>query len=176
MLACGNSQGESSTGDQQEGKFFDVPSYFEAQISQLRRAQQDTLDYEKHLEINQQTDVQQLDTLDLQQELKLFRESGINKISWQDKYSADSTYQDGRLQQVEYRAQDEKLRTRLLRVQFSDNGEPSRVHIENRTDNPLLQAQQYLTYLPGKGFEIKQAQQMRFMSERNVRVEVQFLR
>ena len=174
ILFYGCSGGNTAESlDPDEHKFFGVEDYFQSEIERLNQEQPAVT---KTLNLNGKEDVLQPDSVDFAAELEVFSNSGINKVSWLDRYTADTTRTaDGALQQTRYEAQDDKLRTRLVEVTYSD-GDPSRVYIRNRTENLVLNASQQLTYRPAEEVIIEQQQRIRFLKPNTLRIHIQFNR
>jgi hypothetical protein len=171
IVLWGCSNDESTSGDPETDRFFDVEGYFEGEIDRLQREQPDFL---KEVSLNGKQESIQPDTLDFEKELSVFLNSDINKVSWIDSYSADTTrHDDGSIATTVYKAQKEKLRTRLLEVSYEADT-PRRVRIINRTENAVLDADQELIYEPETGMEIQQTQQIRFMKPNEISIAVRF--
>lgn len=170
FLGCSGGNTAESL-DPETNTFFPVETYFQ---NEAERLQQEQPRITKTLSLNDKEEVLRPDTLDFSEELKVFTNSGINKVSWLDRYTADTTRaDDGAIEQIRYQAQDDKLRTRLVEVTYND-GVLAEVHIRNRTENIVLDAQQELTYRPGKEVVIKQEQQIRFMKPNSLQIHLQF--
>lgn len=174
ILFYGCSGGNTAESlDPDENKFFGVEDYFQSEIERLNQEQPAVT---KTLNLNGKEDVLQPDSVDFAAELEVFSNSGINKVSWLDRYTADTTRTaDGALQQTRYEAQDDKLRTRLVEVTYTDD-DPSRIHIRNRTENLVLNATQQLTYRPGEEVIIEQQQRIRFLKPNTLRIHIQLNR
>jgi hypothetical protein len=166
---CANE--ESAPGDTETDRFFDVAGYFEGEIDRLQSEQPNS---QKEVSLNGERESIQPDTLDFAEELSVFLNSDINKVSWIDSYSADTTrHDDGSIATTVYKAQKDKLRTRLLEVVYKADT-PQRVRIVNRTENAVLDADQELIYEPATGIEIQQTQQIRFMKPNEISIAVRF--
>ena len=150
--------------------FFDLKGYMNTQIEDLNE-RQPTL--EKRIQVDGQKETQQLDSLDYEKELRMFLRSDINRKAWFDKYKADSTLENGNLQQIRYTTDAEDLKTQLLEIQY-EQGEVSQIYIENRTESVVADVRQELLYEVGKGYRLFTAQQTAMSSEQEVIVKVEW--
>ena len=155
-----------------ESSFFDLKNYFETQqaiLSKLKRVIKIATIDGKHVE-------KELDSLDFNEELKVFEASDINKVAWMDKYQVDSIFdENGMLDQIVYKATDEKLRTQQLSVSFDQN-EVDTIEIFNNSSSGVAKLQQHLLYIPNSGYRIESTQKTTFSEEHVVTVDVQFLK
>jgi hypothetical protein len=150
--------------------FFDLKGYMNAQIEDLN-ARQPAL--EKRIQVDGQKETQQFDSLDYAKELSMFLRSDINRKAWFDKYTADSTLQNGNLQSIRYTTDTRDLKTRLLEIEY-EQGEVSRIYIENKTESVVADVRQELLYEVGKGYRLFTAQQTAMSAEQEVIVEVEW--
>ena len=143
--------------------FFDLAAYIDAEADRwaaLGPVSKTTLVAGRE---NQKT----VSNLDFSEELAPFRRADINRIAWLDRYAVDSSANE-----VTYRALDDELRTRLLKITRS-GGEVARIDIENVTDGPVVNTRQFLTYLPGERYEIRATQRVVLMDSTVLRVLVE---
>ena len=155
----------------QEPSFFDLKSYFESQREILSGKK----NFYKATVINDARTEKKLDTLDFAAELKVFEESDINKIAWIDKYRVDSIFNDkGELVNLLYQANNEKLRTRSLKISFEKN-QIDTIDIYNNASGSVAKLEQRLRFIPSFGYTIKSTQKTTLSDEQVVVVEVQFL-
>jgi hypothetical protein len=152
--------------------FFDLKGYFEKEIQRLNQAQPKV---QKKVMLNDKGEEKQLDHLDFATELAVFGESDINRRDWMDKYRIDSTLQNNQLTALHYTATDDKLRTRQLDVEFQ-NGNVSKIFIQNGAKTMVAGSQQALTYLPAEGYFIQSNQRTAISKDRVLRVEVRFVK
>ncbi|NRB63439.1 MAG: hypothetical protein HRU40_10535 [Saprospiraceae bacterium] len=168
MMSCTSADSAIDEMDRQP-LFFDVRAFFDEEIAALNKKQPQV---RKTLDLNGVKEEFLTDSLDFSNELSLFLNSEINKVSWRDSYQADTTLgADQHIQQTRYVALDDKLQTRLVVVEYK-NQIPSVIRIVNETKNIILAATQELVYEVGVRFSIDQTQQLKFMTENIVRVEV----
>jgi hypothetical protein len=167
LAACQMRESAESGGPK---PFFDLKGYINAQIEALN-ALQPTL--EKRIQVDGQNETQELDSLDYEKELRMFLRSDINRKAWFDKYEVDSTFENGTLESVRYTTDTEDLKTSLLEVEY-EQGEVSRIYIENKTESVVADVRQELLYEPGQGYRLFTAQKTAMSSEQEVIVEVEW--
>lgn len=156
----------------QQWVFFDIKGYFEKEIQRLNRIKPTV---QKKVTLNGKSEEKQLSGLDFKNELNLFIQSDINRPDWIDKYRTDSIFQENQLQSIRYTALDEKLRTRQLTIDFK-NGKVSKVYAQNGGKTMVAGSQQQLTYAPSEGYFIQSLQHTAISKDRNLRVDVLFLK
>lgn len=170
LLGCSSPQSGADLAPDQQN-FFDIEGYFNEEIDRLEDLKPTI---EKIVSLDGTSETIRPDSLNYENELSVFVNSDINKISWMDRYAADTLRNaDRALQSVRYEAQDDKLRTRLIEIDYRD-GRPDKINILNRTENALLEARQELSYEPNRGFSIQQRQQIRFMKPNEAGITVTF--
>ncbi|MEL6142545.1 MAG: hypothetical protein AAFU67_13105, partial [Bacteroidota bacterium] len=145
LISCGSSTNEASGAG---NIFFDLPGYFDQITSATQQFRG-----EKTLVLNGQEESRELKEADLTSDLALFRSADINRPAWKDKYEIVARGKD-----TSYVALDTTLRTQLLRVQRSANGEVSRIEIKRRSGNVLSSGQQEMVFEPGIGYSIYSTQ------------------
>ncbi len=170
LAGCTPSAPTADTPNQQLPRFFDLPSYFQAQIDSL---ESDRPGLEKTLTVNGKQEVVSPENPSFREELKPFLNADINKLSWLDKYQADTLLRNEQILQTTYSATDDKLAIRAVTVQW-EAGQPKTVTINSRTNNFLLKAEKNLRYESGAGYEIEQTQKMRLMKQNHIRISGQF--
>ncbi|MEM1323967.1 MAG: hypothetical protein AAGG75_27145 [Bacteroidota bacterium] len=153
----------------QQSQFFDLKQYFKEQEEALAKYKQ----AEKTTTINGKTETKLIDEIDFAEELAVFADSDINKASWLDRYEVDSTLNTaGQLQQLQYHALDDKLRTKSLVIDFKD-GQVLHIAIENTSSNAINTSQQVLKYRADEGYSIQSRQKVVGAEERVLGVSVQ---
>lgn len=154
-----------------EATFFNLKGYFKSQQATLLAQN----GFKKKTTIDGQEIERSLDSLDFSQELKVFEASDINKIAWMDKYQVDSTFDpSGTLRELNYKAEDEKLRTQRLRVSFNQNQTVDTIEVFNNSTGNIATLKQRLRYIPTYGYLIESTQKTALSEEHVVAVEVQF--
>ncbi len=166
--ACQPSDADGPVGP----SFFDIKGYFEGEIQRLRNNQQLA---NKYLEVNNSSEQLEGVELDYEKELSSFLKADINKVSWQEKYQADTLLSgEGRPEQITYKALDPDLRTQSVQINFKEE-QVANIQISNRTENPVLYNSQELRYDPSKGYRIKSHQKLKLSPPQEIKIEVQFV-
>lgn len=166
---------QSSAGaglDQEEKSFFDLRAFFEEEIVRL---QAENPKVKKEIEINGKQEQKTQEEVDFEKELAIFIRSDINKPAWRDKYGVDSVVVSNDLIRVDYVALDSTLKTRLLSIEFED-AVVNKVMITNKTNSPLIQSQQQLTFEPKKGYQISNQQDLSLSDDSSLRIVATFER
>ncbi len=131
--------------------FFDLKSYFSDEIKRLGHA----VKGKKSIRINGTLEEKDFDVIDIENDLSAFIASDINKPTWYDQYAIDSVFNNaGELTKIQYTARKDILKTQKIEVQFKAAA-VSGIIIENANNNLLENSQQYLSYFPDEGYEIK---------------------
>lgn len=151
-------------------RFFDLKGYVEQQATLLQQKQPSI---KKTITSGSIEETKILQDIDWTKELGLFTKSDINKPSWADKYSIDSIAKEGGFMLLQYKAQDPDLATRQLDIELKGEVVHS-VFVINQVTNAIYQSQQYLTYIPQKGYTIKKKQAVQLMDKDDYEIEVTF--
>ncbi len=130
--------------------FFDLKGYMSQQVEGLKASKPRV---KKRVSINGKSEEQLSDHINFEEELAIFMNSDINKPAWSDKYSKDSSFAGGQLQNIRYLAKEENLKTQMLQVSFS-GGVVSKIELKNRASAAIVTAEEVMTYTPGKGYSI----------------------
>jgi hypothetical protein len=153
-----------------DGPFFNLRIYFNEEISKLKAK----TPIRKQVTVGGETEEQVLDSLDFNRELRAFSESDINKPAWFDLYRIDSISANGQLQQLQYRALEEDLRTREIDIDWMDGEQVEQIRILRRSESPLAKSKQELIYRPSEGYQIRSWQEIQFGEDTEILVEVFF--
>lgn len=151
--------------------FFDLKGFVAQEIEQLQKQQPQA---RKQVAVNGQQESLPFDSLNYEKELQVFIRSDINRPAWTDKYKADTILEHGQVRALSYEALAEDLKTRLLSVQFTEEGKVKEIKIENRTQSPVADVRQDLTYTPGNGYRLLTAQSTALSEEKEVEVSVRW--
>lgn len=160
VMACTFFQCQSSvsTATNQEDKvFFDLRAFFEQEIVRLKA---ENPKIKKEIEINGKQEQQTQEGVDFEKELAIFMRADINKPAWREKYKIDTTMVANQLARLAYAAIDSSLKTRFLSIEFDQKEEVEKVFISNKTNSPLIQSEQQLTFEPAKGYRIENRQDL----------------
>ncbi len=152
--------------------FFDLKAFFAEERIALKKVKA----YTKEIQLDDKSEQQKLDSLDLSIELALFIKSDINKPAWLDQYKIDSLFDaKGQLHHIHYRAMDEDLRTRSLSIAFSDSGQVDSLFVHNASSSMVAESDEWLSYIPQYGYQIKNRQLVTAQSEHTLTVDVKFV-
>ena len=165
-----------STTEQEDNKpnfFFSLENYFEKEIARLNQEQPKV---SKRITLEGKEEVKEFDTLDYQKELITFSNADINKIAWQDKYQADTTYTtDGKMQHISYLAKDNKLKTQKITIQYTQEGEIEEIYIKATTESFVADVYKELYYKPTTGYRFTSQQSTNISKPTVVEVEALFM-
>lgn len=150
--------------------FFDLENYIGAEVERLSTKQQV---FKKNITYNNTNEEKEIAQPDYVEELSIFSNSNINKVSWLDKYEADSTYTNSQLSEITYTALSKKLKTRKLTVYFA-NEKVQKINLYNQLCTALADSDQYLEYNPSLGFSIKNIQKASMNEAQELMVQVAY--
>ncbi len=148
--------------------FFDLKGFFDAEIERLEGY---PLTVTKSIQLNGETETQQLTDLNFSNDLRLFRESDINKPAWHDKYRSEVQQLSGQHQITTYTALDSSLQTRVLTVE-EDLGVVTNISIRRKTGTVLSKGDHQLEYDPATGYQVRTVQINRLGKDVNALIEV----
>ncbi len=154
-----------------QSPFYDLQGFFEAEVERLQARQPKV---EKTVSFDQSTETERLDSINYRRELKVFLDSDINRPAWWDRYTIDSTWQDGALQSIHYQAKADDLKIRSIRLTFERDSLLA-VDLELNAESAATAFRQSLHYAPAEGYRIVTRQDVMLSAAREMRVEVAFL-
>ena len=163
---------DNSTSDtsMETSPFFDLKEYFSQELERLA----DKKNVTKKAIYNGKEETKIIDNPDFSNELIIFSNADINRTAWLDKYSIDSTFnKQQKLKTIDYLALDEKLKTKSISVEF-ENNIVSSIEIITAGNSAISQTENHLTYSPTKGYSIKSKQDVQFVSESDINIQVIF--
>lgn len=163
VLSIGCQMKEEGNALYDDKPYFDMATYFDAQIDSLQRA--DPMVF-KTVKIDQKEKAKTLHIPNWQNELGVFRSSDINKRDWETSFRVDSLKDE-----IRYTALDEDMRTKYIAIRKRE-GKISHIHIRNRDNNVLYQLHEELHYFPGKSYDIKKTQQVRLLGRKDYHIQV----
>ena len=150
--------------------FFDLKAFFSEEMERLKNVNK----LNKKALIDGNLEEKTIEGIDLKKELALFVDSDINKVSWLDKYETDSTFNKEVLTQITYKAKDERLKTNRLAVHF-EQGKVDSIEIIRKSSSLAAELEQYLIYLPAKGYSIESRQKTSFSKAHVLKLDVLFV-
>jgi hypothetical protein len=169
-VSCNANDSTNAPTKQEDPYFFDLAGFFNAEIKQLNSAQ---IKAHKTVKYNEKEDVLRSQKLDYEKELAVFVHSDINKLSWREKYSADTLREGTEIRSITYKALDEQLKTQKIAIAFDQN-QVAQIAIKNHLKSIMANTWQELEYVPGKGYQVHGKQQMRLAGEDTMGIEVEF--
>ena len=170
IWSCNNTDATKKPGTKENPYFFDLAGFFNAEIKHLKSAQTKA---NKTVKYNEKEDVLSNQKLDYEKELAVFVHSDINKLSWREKYSADTLKEGDEIRSITYTALDDQLKTRKIVISFDQN-QVAQIAIENRLKSIMASTWQELEYSPGKGYQVHGKQKMRLAGVDMMGIEVEF--
>lgn len=172
LYSCDFNSSSSGSEKAEDLYFFDLAGFFNQEIQQLNHK---GVKAKKEVQYNDKQDVLQNQKLDYEKELAVFVHSDINKLSWREKYQADTLKEGNEIRLITYKALDEQLKTRKIAITFDQN-QVSQIAIQNRLKSIMASTWQNLEYVPGKGYQVHGTQQMRLAGKDKMGIEVEFVR
>jgi major membrane immunogen (membrane-anchored lipoprotein) len=170
LVSCNASDSTNAPTIQEDPYFFDLAGFFNTEIKQLNSAQ---IQAHKTVKYNEKEDVLRSQKLDYEKELAVFVHSDINKLSWREKYSADTLKEGNEIRSITYKALDDQLKTQKIAISFDQN-QVAQIAIKNHLKSIMANTWQELEYVPGKGYQVHGKQQMRLAGEDTMGIEVEF--
>jgi len=154
----------------EEKPFFDVKGYFEQEMERLA----DKRNLTKKAIYNGKEETKEVERIDFENELLIFSNTDINRTAWLEKYSTDSTFNTQKqLTSIEYKSLDDNLKTKSIRVEYLKNI-VSTIEIMTVGSSAVSNTKNYLKYSPTAGYSIKSKQDVKFVSENDIDVQVIF--
>lgn len=155
-----------------EKRYFDVKGFVRHEISRHTQTQTTV---RKAVTINGETEVHEFSGMDFSKELENFTDADINRPAWSDKYGVDSLFSgDSLLVGLAYSARDPKLKTRSIRITFSE-GEVVSIEVEKSVHSTIADMDQRLTYVRDKGYKVLSKQKIILSGTNDIEVEAIFL-
>jgi len=161
---------QESNSSLQHRHFFDLKDYFKNEQARLTKINKVI----KKANIDGKLEEKTLEGVNFKEELALFADSDINKISWLDKYDADTTRQGNDIVQINYLAKDKNLKTNSLSI-FYQNNKVNQINIIRKTSSIAAELEQELIYKPSSGYSIKSLQQTSLSDPHVLELDVQFV-
>ena len=79
-----------------------------------------------------------------------------------------------RLKSLRYTALDSSLKTRVLTIDFNE-AEVERIFILNKTNSPLIESEQQLTFEPQSGYFIRNKQSLSLSKDSDLTIKAVFV-
>lgn len=173
VLVCSscNQAEEAQVAMDRKDTFFSLEKFFEAEGKRLQSA---SIALDKEIRINDKEEQQLIKEVDYSREFSMFSKADINRPAWSNKYSADSTQQDGALQ-IKYTSLDPELKTQELFVVMNKQGGVEKIDIVSQTETALAGNKSWMTYEPASGYLIKTQQKNRTAETLNIEIKGSFV-
>ncbi|QNL49110.1 hypothetical protein H8S90_20540 [Olivibacter sp. SDN3] len=155
LFSCSNQEQPIQMTNQ--NPYFDIKGYFKEQMQRLEQKNNVVI---KTVSKNNDRESQRIEINNWENELELFTASDINKPDWLKSYRIDSTEN-----QLVYKSNDPKLRTKLITIYKGDDGTVERINIINSDENWLYSSEENLDYIPDSTYRIRKQQAIRFIGE-----------
>lgn len=150
MLACGTEE-QVANEKQEWQQFFDLEGFINAEVERLN-AEQTQL--RKKVVFNNSEEEHLLSEVDFERELAPFQRADINRPAWSDAYEADTTLTNGAITRISYQCTDDKMRTKLLVIDFNADETVAMITAHTKAVTGLSSSEQALRYEPARGYSI----------------------
>lgn len=150
--------------------FFDMNNFIDKELAIVSKSKSIT----KKVSVNGKIDEKVIDNFNLEKDLTIFKNANINKVAWLDKYEVDSIMNGSQLVKVVYTANNDKMKTRKIELNYDTNTLNS-ISIENNSSNLVNSISQHLRYFVGKGYTIESFQETALSGSQDLKIEVEYL-
>jgi hypothetical protein len=152
--------------------YFDLAEFYKAEAARLQAVKPVV---KKAVMLNGKTEEQQLTINDWNNEFLTFSDADINKSAYVGKYTTDTLFVNNKIRKISYRANEKKLKTRLLEVEFDTIAQtPEHIHLMIETKNTLYHSFQTLHYWKNKSYSVEGRQEIRLLNPDVFKVQVNF--
>ena len=167
MLSSCGSAPESVSTALQSTPYFSLADYFEKEAARL---QQQDPEINKTVAKDDEEERKNIHVADWNKEFSLFIDADINKPAWQNSYRVDSAGLS-----VTYTSTDSALRTKQIRVEKSDTGAVTHIHVTSEVSNMLYQTYEQLDYYVDSLYRITKRQHVRIIGKSHYTVTGEWL-
>jgi len=152
--------------------YFDLSDFFKTEAARLQAAKPTV---KKVVELNGKTEEKTKTIEDWNNEFLTFSDADINKSAYVGKYTTDTLFANGKIFKITYAANQTKLKTRLLEVEFDTvTAQPQHIHLTIETKNTLYHSFQTLHYLKNQSYSVAGRQEIRLLKPDVFKVQVNF--
>lgn len=144
ILSCTNIETENVESQ----SYFDLSGYMDEQI----REQDGSRAVKKTVSLDGKSEEKSFTSYDLSQELEILKKYDINKVSLSGKYDVKVS-QDNGLELTQYLANEEKLKTRALRV-WKGGRQIEKIEVEAQISTIMATSEQSIIYEPARSFQM----------------------
>jgi len=138
--------------DNSSKTYFDLKAYFENKAQYLQKKNPLV---KKTIAKNDLTESKNITIRNWANELGLFSGSDINKPAWKTEYEIKNTGNE-----IQYLAKDNKLKTKKIIIDKSENGKIKHIFILNGVTNNLYTSTEELHYYPDSLYSIRKKQKI----------------
>lgn len=177
MIASGfsscNEAEEAQAAMDRKDTFFSLEKFFETEETRLQNQE---VKIDKQIKINDQEEQKIIEHADFSREFSMFRKADINRPAWSDKYQADSLFENGILTNIHYKSLDPELKTQELSIDLDIRGIVEKITITSQTETALACNNNWMSYLPDEGYEIRTRQENRTAETLNIEIKGKFIK
>ncbi|WP_449047388.1 hypothetical protein [Parapedobacter sp.] len=166
MSSCSSDSGSRSV-QSQPTPYFSLAEYFEKEAARLQQHNPEII---KTVAKDGAEERKTIHVVDWKKELALFMDADINKPAWRNSYRVN---RDGL--SVTYTSTDSALRTRKIRVERSDEGTVTHIHVTNQVSNMLYKTSEQLDYYVDSLYRITKQQHVRIIGKSHYAVAGEWL-
>lgn len=166
-LSSCNADPEGNLKAPRSAAYFSLADYFEKEAVRLNKQNPTIV---KTVAKNGVEEQQEINIAYWKKEFALFIDADINKPAWQNSYRVDSTAFS-----VTYTATDSTLRTKEIRVDKSDTGTVTHIHVSNQVNNMLYTTDEQLDYYVDSLYRIIKDQRVRIIGKSHYTVTGEWL-
>lgn len=162
-LVCGfiSCNQDKETNAYARSSYFDVKGYFSKEVSRL---QQINPMIKKTVSVNGTAENRELKIADWEKELAVFTNADINKASWQGEFTVTKNNQ-----LTVYNSASKKIPVKKISLTYQ-LAKLAKIEIIVENKNILFQSNDTLIYAPGRFYEIKKLQKIRFLKQKSYRI------
>ncbi|MEC3880414.1 hypothetical protein [Parapedobacter sp. 10938] len=164
--SCDSKIGDGSTA-LQETYYFSLADYFHQEATRLQQHNPEII---KTVAKDGTEEQKAVRVADWKKEFTLFIDADINKPAWQNSYRVS---RDGLT--VTYTSIDSTLRTKEIRVEKSNAGTVTQIHVTNQVRNMLYTTKEQLDYYVDSLYRITKQQQVRVIGKSHYTVTGEWL-
>lgn len=163
---------KSSLQEPEEMYYYSLKNYFNEEATRLEASKPMV---KKMVTLNDKEEKKSLIIEDWNKELLTFIEADINKSAFAGKYEVDSIMNENKLQEIVYKAKDDKFKTREVHIFFDEAiNEINAIEVLLEAHNTLYHSTQNLRYEKNNTYSVWGTQEIRFLKKDIFKVAVEF--
>ncbi len=154
--------------------FFDLEDYFEKEATRLNNK---AYQLKKKLTIDGKEEEQVQAVVKFEEELRPFARLNINQPTWRDKYHPDSVFSaTQQLEAIDYTTLDESMKITKLVIMYDSLSKVREIYIEKQSSSLIMNTQETFIYQADKGYSIHTFQDIKFFDDKEILLEVEYIR